>query len=236
MADLEPLGTSAYTAGEMSPRPQIVASFAQTLDGKIAGPDGSSRWISGSETLDLAHRLRGENDGILVGIGTVLADDPELSCRIDGYSSPVRIILDSTLRIPLDSRIVETAHSYETVVFFDGAARDTERRAQQLRVRGIEAVSCSGDDGRLDLRAVLEAVRARGVESVLVEGGGGVLSAFLKTGLIDRLVAVVAPMVLGDGVPAFSETGVDTLSEAVTFNTVSTRMMGKDLVWELTRE
>ena len=237
----------------MSSRPTVVASFAQTLDGKIAGPDGSSRWISGSETLDLAHRLRGENDAILVGIRTVLADDPELSCRIDGYDSPLRVILDSGLRLPLDSRIVRTAERYRTLVLTadaeQGAASpgsaapeersgaDARQAARQALVnRSIEVASCTKNGDILDPVEVLSRLSERRTESLFIEGGNRVLSSFLRAGLIDRLVVVIAPMVLGGGVPAFSELGAQTLADAARLHSVSTKMMGNDLVWELTRE
>jgi riboflavin-specific deaminase-like protein len=207
------------------------------MDGKIAGADGSSKWISGPETLELAHELRGENDAILVGIGTVLADDPELSCRIADCASPLRVILDSTARLPLHSRIAETAEVYATVVMTgEHGGDEAAARAAALEKRHVSVEHCRHGSAGLSPEDVLERLGRRGVESLFVEGGGGVLTSFLRAGLIDRLLVVIAPIILGAGVPAFGDLGIRSLSEAMEFRTVSTQTMGRDLVWELQRE
>lgn len=212
-------------------RPRVTVSFAQSLDGRIATRSGQSQWISGPGTLALAQELRRDNDAILVGIGTVLRDDPLLTCRLPGCSSPVRVILDSRLRIPEDSRIAQTADRYATIVC---ALEPDPARVDRLARRGVRvAVLPQARDGGVDLAALLAHLAVSGIETLFVEGGSAVITAFLKAGLVDRLLVVTAPLVIGQGIPAVGDLGVEELGSALRFRPVRLEQRDDDVVWEL---
>ncbi|GAB4222173.1 MAG: hypothetical protein Kow009_13870 [Spirochaetales bacterium] len=212
----------------------ITLGWAQSLDGRIATITGDSRWISSNATLKLAHRLRRDNDAILVGIGTVLKDDPELTCRLlRNCRNPVRVVLDTNLHLPSDSRIARTAREVRTVVFVGknryDPARRTERELQGLEIREAEL----DGRGRLDLFDVMEKLGDMGVRRLFVEGGSAVLTSFLQNRLFDRLIVVTAPLLLGKGIPAVGDLGVQVLSDALRPEQVRVRKMGSDIVWDL---
>jgi len=189
--------------------PTVIASFAQTADGQIATAGGASRSISGPETLTLAHRIRDYADAILVGIGTVLQDDPELSCRLPGGSSPERIILDAGLRTPLDSRIVATARGIRTTVYTAPGARDERpAHAAALEDAGLVLREIPADSGYLSIPALLGELGNTGMRSLFVEGGSHVLRSFLAARAIDRILCVTAPLLMGRGTPVFADPGV----------------------------
>jgi riboflavin biosynthesis pyrimidine reductase len=229
--------------------PTVLVSYAQSLDGKIAMLSGQSQWISGPDTLNLAHELRGESDAILVGVGTVLSDDPELTCRLSECQSPVRVILDSRLRTPLDSRIAQTAKSYETVVLTTTAYGNSER-ARSLEALGVRvetvpeetepeestpaAENASAETASISVPAVYERLGALGHKRLFIEGGSRVITAFYRAGLIHRVVLVIAPILIGEGIPAVGELGIARMKDAMRLQTVRQTQMGEDLVWELT--
>ncbi len=216
----------------MSQRPEVLLSFAQSLDGQIASKSGDSHWISGDETLHLAHQLRHDSDAILVGIGTVLRDDPELSCRLpDTDRSPIRVILDSDLRLPHDSRIVQTADRYPTVVV--GAAGVSDERRRALEAAGVTVLECPRDGDGLDLRRLLELLHERDVKKLFVEGGSRVITAFIRRRLVDRMVLVIAPVIIGRATSAVLDLDTEFLSQAVRLIPGASRRIGQDLVWEL---
>lgn len=213
----------------------MTLTYAQSLDGRIATATGQSQWISGDETLHLAHELRRDSDAILVGAGTVIADDPRLTCRIERGRDPHRCVLDSTLRVPAESHIVSQAASVATTVFFDASRMDAEQeaRASTLRRAGVELVDVPATESGLDLRAVLLHLRESGHASLLVEGGSGVITSFFRAALVDRLVLVSAPMVIGSGTEAVGDLGTERLSAALRGTTRSVRQLGNDVVWEV---
>lgn len=212
--------------------PRVTVSYAQSLDGRIATATGDSRYISCPATLRLAQRLRRDNEAILVGIGTVLRDDPELSCRLRGCASPLRVVLDSRLRLPPDSTIARTAERLPTIVFC--AQGTVEERRERLEKRGLRVIALPADgQGRLPPREVLAALGREGVASVFVEGGGRVITSFLKDGLVNRMVVVVAPLLIGEGIAAVGELGVRDLAEALRPRCRRVRRLGCDRVWEL---
>lgn len=215
-------------------RPTVTVSYAQSLDGRIATVTGESKWISGDETLEFAHILRRDSDAVLVGIGTILTDDPELSCRLPGNPpSPLRIVLDSRLRIQRESKICRTITDYPTVVF-TGTDTDTEKRSR-LEASGIRVfpVRRPSPSGGLDLEAVLDKLGGIGVTSLFVEGGSRVITSFLRHGLVDRLIVVCAPVVIGEGKSAIGDLGVKALTEAIRGKTRGVRRAGDDIIWEV---
>ena len=176
--------------------PWVHAKWAMTLDGKIASRTGSSRWITNEESRAVAHQLRGRMDAILVGIGTILADDPLLTARPPGPRTPIRIVLDSTARTPLASQLVRTAREFRTVVVVTQHAPEDRRAA--LRAAGVEVLVISEDSvGHPDLRLVLGELGRQQRTNVLVEGGGRVLGQCFDQGLVDEVHAFIAPKLIG---------------------------------------
>jgi 5-amino-6-(5-phosphoribosylamino)uracil reductase/diaminohydroxyphosphoribosylaminopyrimidine deaminase/5-amino-6-(5-phosphoribosylamino)uracil reductase len=212
--------------------PSVTVSYAQSLDGRIATHTGSSQWISGPDTLTLAHELRRDHDAVLVGIGTVLADNPKLTCRLPGVDArPLRAVLDSRLRLPESSHLATTARSHQTVAFTRVAA--PERRRGVLEELGVRVTPVEEEGGRLSLRGVLRNLNSLGASTVLVEGGSGVITRFLAEGLVRRMVVVIAPIIIGDGVQAVGDLAVSDLSRALRPSSRSVTTMGDDVVWEL---
>lgn len=218
--------------------PRVTVSYAQSLDGRIATATGDSRYISCPATLRLAQRLRRDNQAILVGIGTVLRDDPELSCRLPGCASPLRVVLDSHLRLPPESTIARTAGRLPTIVFCRDGGEVAEpclaERRSRLESCGVRVVCLPADaEGRLPPRQVLEALKREGLDSLFVEGGGRVITSFLRAGVVRRMLVVVAPLLIGEGVAAVGELGVRDLADALRPRRVRVRRLGCDRVWDL---
>ena len=212
-------------------RPLVTLKTATTLDGRIATSGGESRWITGEAARARAHRLRAEHDAVMIGAGTAVADDPELTCRLPGlaHASPVRIIADGTLRTPIAATLVRTASTVPTwIVTVEGA--DAGRR-EALSDRGVEVVDVAADGaGRPDLAAVMKALAARGLTRVVVEGGGELAAALLRADLVDRVAWFHAPKVMGgEGIPAALGLGVETVDQAPEFRRVEIMEVGEDV-------
>jgi riboflavin-specific deaminase-like protein len=210
--------------------PRITVSYAQSLDGRIATATGDSRWISGPSTLRLAHRLRRDHEAILVGIGTVLRDDPQLTCRLPGGRSPVRVVLDSALRLPPESRLARGAGQGPVLTFTVGAPAARRAALEALGVRVVE--SPPEEEGRIALRWALEHLAGLGYSSLLVEGGARVITSFLRQHLVHRLLVVVAPLLIGEGVQAVGDLGVRALADALRPARCRVRRFGAERVWE----
>jgi diaminohydroxyphosphoribosylaminopyrimidine deaminase/5-amino-6-(5-phosphoribosylamino)uracil reductase len=213
-------------------RPLVTLKLATSLDGRIATARSESQWISGPPARERAHALRVTHDAIMVGTGTVLADDPQLTCRLPGlaHRSPVRVVIDRHLRIPATTRLISNARAVPTWVLTLPSADPVQRQA--LLSAGATVIDIDPDpDGSGSLAAALAALGERGITRLLVEGGGHLAAAFARAGLIDRLVWVHAPMLIGgDGIPAIAEFGLDMLSEAPSFERLSTETVGDDVL------
>ena len=204
LADEVALGPlEAWLTSRGTGRPFVTWKYAATLDGRSAAADGTSRWVTGEHSRADVHRLRGEADAVVAGVGTVLADDPLLSTRPDPGHQPLRVVVDSTGRTPLTARALSGSRP-AAVAVRDDVAEGTY--PDQVPLPG-------DDDGRVDLRALLAALQQRDVVSVLLEGGPTLAGAFVRDGLVDRVVGYVAPALLGDGPTALSGAGVGTISE-----------------------
>lgn len=180
--------------------PYVVLKFAMTLDGKIATRTGASKWITGEAARNHVHQLRGRYAGILTGIGTVLADDPMLNCRIDGAHQPLRIILDSHLRIPMGSRLVRSAKEYPLLIVCNESTRDREEgtsRIQKLEEAGAKVWTLPEKNGHPDLNVLMQRLGEEKIDSVLIEGGGTVNEAALKAHIVHRVYAYIAPKIFG---------------------------------------
>jgi GTP cyclohydrolase II len=192
-------------------RPYVVLKYAQTLDGRIATAMGDSKWISCEAERTVSHALRAACDAVMVGIDTVVRDDPQLTVRIVAGSSPVRVVLDSTLRMPRDAKVLGDHAS--TVVFTTTRALASAR--EWLEDQHVEVhVVRPGPDG-VDIVDALRVLRRRGVESLLVEGGAKVITSLLAAGLVDRLVVAVAPTIIGAGTEAVRDLGVTQVMDGI---------------------
>lgn len=212
-------------------RPWVVMKGAMTMDGRIAAHTGDSKWVTSEESRQYVQRLRSEYSGILVGIGTVLADDPMLNCRIEGLRSPVRIIADSHASLPTDSRIAGSASSIRTIVAH--CADAPQQRLEALRRAGIETVECrAAAAGGVDMDSLFEAVGAAGVDSVLVEGGSKVNWSVIGSGAADELYLFYAPKIIGGELakPYVAGGGFGKMSEALSLEIQSVTRVGEDLL------
>jgi len=215
-----------------SGRPLVTLKLATSLDGRIATAAGESRWITGPPARERAHLLRATHDAILVGTDTVLADDPELTCRLPGLAdrSPVRIVLDRQLRIPPNARIFVEARQVPTWLVTLRSADPA--RLKLLRDAGVEVIAAEPHaTGTIDLAAALGLLGTRGLTRLLVEGGGRLAAALLRAQLVDRLVWFHAPMLLGrEGIPAVAALDIGALADMPRFERVSSEIVGEDQV------
>jgi diaminohydroxyphosphoribosylaminopyrimidine deaminase/5-amino-6-(5-phosphoribosylamino)uracil reductase len=211
----------------------VTLKAAVTLDGKIADLHGESRWITGDAARHEAHRLRREADAIVVGIGTVLRDDPQLTVRLTPPwpREPLRVVLDSTARTPPAARVITAGTAARTVVAV-GADAPADRR-RRLAEAGATVVRLPIRDGRVGLPELLADLHAREIRAVLVEGGAEVHGAFLDAGLIDRVAVFVAPRLMGgrEAAPMTAGAGL-TLKHALRLGPLSTRSVGEDILIE----
>lgn len=214
-------------------RPHVTLKAAMTLDGKIADLQGASRWITGEPARRRAHELRSEADAILVGVGTVLRDDPELTVRL-GHPwprEPLRVVLDTRARTPREARLLRAGTPSRTLIVVGSDVPG--ERTRGLADSGAAVVRCRTRDGRVDLGALLSDLFAREVRSVLVEGGGEVHAAFLDAGLVDRVAIYVAPLLVGGraATPVVGGVGRE-LKNAVRLGSFAVSTLGDDLLIE----
>jgi diaminohydroxyphosphoribosylaminopyrimidine deaminase/5-amino-6-(5-phosphoribosylamino)uracil reductase len=216
-------------------RPFVTLKLATSLDGRIATRSNESRWITGPAARDRAHALRASHDAIMVGSGTVTADDPQLTCRLPGLSkrSPVRVVVDRHLAIRSDTRLVADAKQVPTWIITLPSA-DRARR-QALHDRGVVVIEVGADAvGGIDFAAALAALGERGITRLLVEGGGQLAAALARARLVDALVWVHAPLLIGgDGVPAVAGLDLEILARAPRFERLSAETVDGDVLTAL---
>jgi diaminohydroxyphosphoribosylaminopyrimidine deaminase/5-amino-6-(5-phosphoribosylamino)uracil reductase len=212
--------------------PFVTLKYAQTLDGRMATATGDSQWISGPDSLRLAHELRAEHDAILVGIGTVLADDPQLTVRLVSGSDPLRVIVDSRLRTPLAARVLAEEAARHTLIATTALADSTRRQEIERLGARVVTLPTYADSSQLDLAVLLAELKARGINSVLVEGGPVIITSLLKQRLVDRLIVAIAPKLIGSGKEAVGDLGIRRLADALAFETFSTRRLGDDIIFD----
>ncbi|MGB9791161.1 MAG: bifunctional diaminohydroxyphosphoribosylaminopyrimidine deaminase/5-amino-6-(5-phosphoribosylamino)uracil reductase RibD [Thermacetogeniaceae bacterium] len=213
-------------------RPFVTVKAAMSLDGKIATSTGDSKWITGTEAREFVHRLRAESDAIMVGIGTVLADDPLLTVRLAGEDKkPLRVIVDSNLRIPVHSQIVRTAQDVPTVVASVEGKCD-EAKKKELENAGVEVWELPEDNGRVELYSLLEELAKREVLSVLLEGGATLNASALAAGIVDKVIFFYAPKIIGGGdAPGpFGGRGIDAVNKAIRVEELRWEKIGEDLM------
>ena len=216
--------------GRVAPRdarPYVALKYAQTLDGRIATRTGDSKWISGEPERRASHALRAACDAVLVGIGTVIADDPQLTVRLVPGASPLRIVLDTTLRIPATAQILGDAAPTLVIT----TARSAPERRRELRGRGVgvRVVEAAPPWG-VDLAATLTLLQEAGIRSLLVEGGAAVITSFLRLRLVDRVVVGIAPRLLGAGTEAVGDLSIARVSDGLRLTRRSLHTLGDDIV------
>jgi diaminohydroxyphosphoribosylaminopyrimidine deaminase/5-amino-6-(5-phosphoribosylamino)uracil reductase len=222
----------AYYKYSATGLPFVTVKFASTLDGRIATATGDSQWISGPASLRLAHQLRCRHDAIMVGIGTVLTDDPRLTVRLVNGRDPLRVVIDSHLRIPLTARVIAEGAAHRTMIAAtEMADRD---RAAELERLGAEVLRLPASNlaPGVNLFEVLEALGRRRVSSLLVEGGAGIITSLLVGDLADRVVIAVAPKIIGRGVEAIGDLSITRLRDAITFSSIKIRRLGPDVIFD----
>ena len=210
--------------------PYVVMKYAMTLDGKIATKTGASKWITQEAARREVQYMRHRYMGIMVGIGTVLADDPMLNVRVEGLKSPVRIICDSKLRIPLDSQIVKSAREYRTIVAY-ADLENVEKKKEILQTMGVETVFCPDMKKHVNLKNLMEYLGKENIDSILLEGGGTLNDSALQAGVVQEVQAFIAPKIFGgtgsrtpvDGI------GIELPSQAAVLKFKDICQIGEDL-------
>jgi len=201
----------------------VTLKLATSLDGRIATATGESRWITGPESRAETHRMRGRHQAVLVGIGTALADDPELNVRLPGYDGPqpTRVVLDGAQRLSPLSRLATTARDIPTLVL------SLQPADPALIATGVQVVTLNNREP-VDVLAALE---TQGLRDIFIEGGGQVAASFLRADLVDELVWFRAPILIGaEGRAAIADLGLDRLADVLAFRRVEVREMGRDLM------
>lgn len=218
-------------------RPLVTLKLAATLDGRIATSSGESQWITGEAARQRAHLMRATHDAVMVGVGTVIADNPQLTCRLPGLEtrSPVRIVIDGSLRTPLTSRLVAEAKKTPTWIVHRHGADAV--RCQTLRDCGVELIEVPVSGSvEIDLTVAFAELGRRGLTRVLVEGGAKLAGELLEEGLVDRLAWFHAPTLIGgDGLPAIEAFGINALATAPNFKRQSIETIGDDVLETLSR-
>lgn len=212
--------------------PYCVMKYAMTLDGKIACVTGDSKWVTGEAAREHVHLLRKRYKGILVGIGTVLADDPMLNCRIEDGVDPVRIVCDSSLRIPEDAQLVKTAKDIPTIIACCAkhlAGDDVQKKVQVLEAAGIQVLV--QDTDQVDLRKLMKTLAAEKIDSILIEGGAAIHASALEAGIVNKVYAYIAgKLVGGKAAPTpIGGAGIPVMANAVQLHEMSIKTFGEDI-------
>jgi riboflavin-specific deaminase-like protein len=207
-------------------RPWVVLKYAQTIDGRIATASGDSKWISGASERQLSHALRAACDAVLVGVGTVLSDDPQLTVRLVSGASPIRIALDTQLRTPTTAKIL----SPETPTVLVASATAPGDRRAALEATGARIRTVPLGPGGLDVTAAFHDLAGLGVHTLLVEGGARIITSLLRARLVDRLIISVSPRVLGAGTEAVGDLGSSRVTDGLQLVNRSVHLVDDDVV------
>jgi diaminohydroxyphosphoribosylaminopyrimidine deaminase/5-amino-6-(5-phosphoribosylamino)uracil reductase len=225
------LANQAFRKHARTGRPWVLFKSAMTLDGKVATPTGDSKWISGDSSRELAHRWRSRVDAVVVGIGTALADDPQLTARVEGvHRQPRRVVFDSTARLPLDSKLVSEAPEIPLTIVVTRAAQRSQ--VESLETAGADIVVATGENEPSRVRSALAALGDAGVTAILLEGGPHLAGAFLDAGEIDEIRLFLAPLLIGgrQARDPLEGEGVEQISEALRALTLDCEKVADDLL------
>ena len=217
-------------------KPFLILKSAITLDGKIASKTRNSKWITGEESRAYTHHIRNRVSGIMVGVSTVIYDDPQLNTRINGredVSNPIRIIVDDqNIRIPLDSNVVRTTNEQKTIVVTTVNA-ETEK-IEKLKSLGVDVILTKDKNGQVDLEELMNELGEKKIDSVLLEGGGTLNYSALESGIVDKVMYFIAPKILGgrDAITSIEGEGIDKVDDAFMIDDISIKRFDKDILVE----
>ena len=223
----------------LTKRPFVTLKCAATLDGQIATKTGDSKWVTGEKARRRVHELRHLNDAILVGVKTIIQDDPQLTTRREGSKGkdPVRIILDSRLSIPETAKVLRLDSESDTVIF-SGVVSEIDpglsEKKERLEKAGVKVIETPLLHGRIDVNRMVEILGSLRITSLLVEGGGQVIASFLKAGVVDKVTLFLAPKLLGgnDGVPVCKGEGPEKMAQAISLSDITVQRLGDDVMIE----
>lgn len=207
-------------------RPFVLLKMALSLDGRIAAPQPNSGWISSEESRELSHQWRNQCDAVMVGAGTVITDNPRLTCRIKGGRDPVRVVVDAALRTPPGSSIYRLRSSAPTLLV---TAEENIGRAQKRYTgRQVEVIGVRAAPGGVDVRVLMRELAARGWSKILLEGGAHLAASMLEARMVDRVAFFVAPRIFGAGTPAIEGLALKRVRDAIEIANISARQVGSD--------
>ena len=213
-------------------RPFVLMKYAMSLDGKISTATGKSKWISCEKSRRDVHKLRNNLSAIMVGINTVIKDNPMLNCRIEGGNDPIRIIVDSNLRIPLDSKIVNTSNNISTIVATTHKA--DKDKIKLLEERNVEVIVAKEKDGRVDITSLIDKLGEKKIDSILLEGGSEINFSCLQEGIVDKVRIYIAPKILGgnNAKGAVGGRGVSEIIDSFNIENIDISTIGSDILVE----
>ncbi len=209
--------------------PFVTLKYAQTLDGKIATPSGDSRWISGPSSLRFVHRMRSASDAVLVGVNTIIRDDPRLTVRFIKGKNPEKIILDSRLRTPLDCNVIKGKAAHSTIIATTSLS--DQKKIKRIQSTGVQVwLIKKNRSNQVDLQSLLKELGQRNISSILVEGGSKIITSFLKKRLADYLVMITAPKILGRGINSVNPFTPYEFKNLILFSSLKYLRSGDDVI------
>ncbi|MDP2681229.1 MAG: bifunctional diaminohydroxyphosphoribosylaminopyrimidine deaminase/5-amino-6-(5-phosphoribosylamino)uracil reductase RibD [Deltaproteobacteria bacterium] len=226
----------AYMKYITTKTPFVTLKLASTLDGKIATSTGESKWITGEIARRFAHRMRREADAVMVGIGTVLKDNPELTTRLVKGKDPIRIVVDSKLRIPVNAKVLNTQRGGIIIATTKERGQGSGgrgRKIKKIEAKGAEILALPSKTGEVDLKTLMKELGKREITNLIIEGGPTIAAASLKDGIVDKITIFYAPRILGkEGLPMIEGLGIRRLKDAVSLSRLECKRLGEDILVE----
>ncbi len=222
----------AYIKYIATKTPFVTLKLASTLDGKIATSTGESKWITGETARRFAHRMRAEADAVMVCIGNVLRDKPELTTRLVKGKDPVRIVVDSKLRTPVNARVLNTKRG-GIIIATTKERSQKEKRIKKLKDKGVEVLALPSKKGEVDLKALMKELGKREIANLIIEGGSTLAASAIKDGIVDKIAIFYAPRLFGkEGLPMIQGLGIKRLKDAVSLSSLEYKRLGEDILVE----
>lgn len=214
-------------------RPFVTIISAMSIDGKIACSNGDSKWISCKKIRKYTNKLRGVYNGIMVGINTVTKDNPSLTCRTEGFDNPIKIIIDTNLKIPLESNLLKNKDIDKTYIY-TCADKTNEKFIYLNNLKNVEVVKVSSKNNQVNLKDVIKDLGSKNISSIIVEGGGSINYSMIEENLVQKIMFIIAPKIIGgkESLTPVEGTGFNTINKTVKLNDVSTDFIENDIVVE----